>query len=134
MNDECYVYIVLPGETEFVTAGKFVLATDRHGVATGKFIYGRSYRARENAVAIDPFELKLCASTFETQRLRALEPRARRARDVAAGARVRRAHGREPTRNDWRSRRIARQTIRSRKGRCRLPPCPNAERIDPPTT
>ena len=70
MNDECYVYIVLPGETEFVTAGKFVLSTDRHGAATGKFIYGRNYRARENAVPIDPFELKLCASTFETQRLK----------------------------------------------------------------
>ena len=51
VNDECYVYIVLPGET-------------------GKFIHGRSYRARENAVPIDPFELKLSASTFETQRLK----------------------------------------------------------------
>lgn len=70
MNNECYVYIVLPGETEFVTAGKFVLSTDRHGVPTGKFIYGRSYRARENAVSIDPHELKLSASTFETQRLK----------------------------------------------------------------
>ncbi len=70
MNNECYVYIVLPGETEFVTAGKFVLSTDRHGVPTGKFIYGRSYRARDNAVPIDPLELKLSASTFETQRLK----------------------------------------------------------------
>lgn len=70
MNNECYVYIVLPGETEFVTAGKFVLSTDRHGVPTGKFIYGRSYRARENAVPIDPHELKLSPSTFETQRLK----------------------------------------------------------------
>ena len=70
MNNECYVYIVLPGETEFVTAGKFVLSTDRHGVSTGKFVYGRSYRARENAVPIDPHELKLSASTFETQRLK----------------------------------------------------------------
>lgn len=70
MNDECYVYIVLPGETEFVTAGKFVLSTDRHGVPTGKFIYGRSYRTRENAVPIDPHELKLSAMTFETRRLK----------------------------------------------------------------
>ncbi len=70
MNNECYVYIVLPGETEFVTAGKFVLSSDRHGVPTGKFIYGRSYRARDNAVPIDPLELKLSASTFETRRLK----------------------------------------------------------------
>ena len=69
MNGECYVYIVLPGETEFVTAGKLVLSTDRHGVPTGQFVYGRHYRARENAVPIDPLELKLTTGTFETRRL-----------------------------------------------------------------
>ena len=87
MNDECYVCIVLPGATEFVTAGKFVLSTDRHGVATGKFIYGRSYRARENAVPIDPLELKLSASTFATQRLKGVFGALRDAGpDVAARA------------------------------------------------
>ena len=70
MNDECYVYIVLPGETEFVTAGKLVLSTDRHGVPTGRFVYGRRYLARANAVPIDPLELKLTAGTFETRRLK----------------------------------------------------------------
>ena len=72
MKNECYVYIVLPGETAFVTAGKFVLTTDRHGVPTGKFVYGRRYRAHENAVPIDPLELKLSASTFETWRLKGI--------------------------------------------------------------
>lgn len=67
MNDQCYVYIVLPGEVEFVTAGKFVLAADRHSIPLGKFIYGQSYLARANAVAIDPFELKLTTETFETR-------------------------------------------------------------------
>ena len=70
MHNACYVYIVLPGETEFVTAGKLVLSTDRHGVATGRFVYGRRYLARAKAVPIDPFELKLRAGTFETRRLR----------------------------------------------------------------
>src|SRR3970040_2675655 len=56
---ECFVYIALPGETEFVTAGRFQLSTDRHGIATGRFVYGRSYLARDNAVPIDPIELKL---------------------------------------------------------------------------
>lgn len=70
MNDECYVYIVLPGETEFVTAGKFVLTADRHGIPLGKFVYGRSYLARPNAVPIDPVELKLTTDTFETRRLK----------------------------------------------------------------
>ena len=58
---ECYVHIILPGETEFVTAGKFALATNRQGIPTGRFVYGRSYLRRENAVPIDPLELKLSA-------------------------------------------------------------------------
>ena len=69
MSTECYVYIVLPGDTRFVTAGKFVLAADRQGVASGKFVYGRSYLGRRNAVAIDPVELKLSTDTFKTRRL-----------------------------------------------------------------
>ena len=40
---ECFVYITLPGQTEFVTAGKLVLATDRRGNPSGKFVYGRSW-------------------------------------------------------------------------------------------
>ena len=70
MNDECYVYIVLPGETEFVTAARFVLATDRHGIPTGRFVYGRSYLARPDAVAIDPVDLRLTTENFETRQLR----------------------------------------------------------------
>ena len=70
MNDECYVYIVLPGETEFVTAGRFVLATNRHGIPTGRFVYGRSYLARPDAVAIDPVDLRLTTENFETRQLR----------------------------------------------------------------
>ncbi|MDT8448682.1 MAG: type II toxin-antitoxin system HipA family toxin [Wenzhouxiangellaceae bacterium] len=67
---ECFVYITLPGATEFVTAGKFQLTTDRHGVATGRFVYGRSYLARDNALPIDPLELKLAERTYTTNRLR----------------------------------------------------------------
>ena len=69
---ECYVYITLPGETEFVTAGKFELTTDRRGIPTGRFIYGRSYLARENAVPIDPLELKLSTKTYETNLLKGI--------------------------------------------------------------
>ena len=70
MNDECYVYIVLPGDTEFVTAGRFVLTTDRHGIPTGRFVYGRSYLARPDAVSIDPVALRLTSENFETRQLR----------------------------------------------------------------
>ena len=69
---ECYVYITLPGETEFVTAGKFELTTDRRGIPTGRFIYGRSYLARENAVPIDPLGLKLSTKTYETNLLKGI--------------------------------------------------------------
>lgn len=72
MNGECYVYIVLPGETEFVTAGKFVLTADRHRNPIGRFVYGQSYLARNNAVAIDPIELKLTTETFETRKLKGI--------------------------------------------------------------
>lgn len=32
---ECFVYITLPGQTEPVTAGRFVLNTDRRGTPGG---------------------------------------------------------------------------------------------------
>ncbi|MBA3563784.1 MAG: HipA N-terminal domain-containing protein, partial [Gammaproteobacteria bacterium] len=65
---ECFVYIVLPGETEFVTAGRFRLHETPQGATVGEFIYGRSYRERANAVELDPVELRLQPGTFETAR------------------------------------------------------------------
>ncbi|MFT4102516.1 MAG: HipA domain-containing protein [Burkholderiaceae bacterium] len=62
----CFVYITLPGETQAVTAGRFVLAADRRGVMEGRFVYGRSYLERPNAVALDPIELKLAPRTYTT--------------------------------------------------------------------
>ncbi len=67
---ECFVYIILPGETEFVTAGKFELSTNRQGNPTGKFVYGQSYLKRDDAVPIDPFALKLGNKTYETNLLK----------------------------------------------------------------
>jgi serine/threonine-protein kinase HipA len=61
----CFVYITLPGETESVTAARFEL-TD----GVGRLVYGKSYLARDNAVEIDPVELKLGAGVFETALLR----------------------------------------------------------------
>src|SRR6478672_3870596 len=68
-NTECFVYITLPGETESGTAGRFELTKDRRGNALGRFVYGKSYLARGNAVAVDPIELKLSGDTYETARL-----------------------------------------------------------------
>lgn len=72
MTSECFVYITLPGETDFVTAGRYQRAIDRTGVATGRFVYGKSYLARNNAVPIDPLELKLGTKTYETRLLKGI--------------------------------------------------------------
>jgi serine/threonine-protein kinase HipA len=63
---ECFVYMTLPGATEAVPAGRFAVDASRQGVTTGRFVYGRSYLARPNAVEIDPVELKLSSRTYET--------------------------------------------------------------------
>lgn len=67
---QAYVYITLPGATEPVTAGRYDLATDRRGEAIGRFVYGRSYLERPDAVEIDPVELKLTGRTYETAGLK----------------------------------------------------------------
>lgn len=72
MTSECFVYIGLPGETDFVAAGRFRIDLDRHGIATGRFVYGKSYLARNNAVPIDPIELKLASTTYETRLLKGI--------------------------------------------------------------
>jgi serine/threonine-protein kinase HipA len=69
---ECFVYLMLPGETQFVPAGRFQITTDRHGIATGRFVYGKSYLARGNAVPIDPIDLKLAERVYETRLLKGM--------------------------------------------------------------
>lgn len=66
---ECFVYITLPGQTEPVTAGRFALSVDRRGTPEGRFVYGRSYLERPNAVALDPVELKLSTRAYSTAAL-----------------------------------------------------------------
>lgn len=66
---EAYVYITLPGAISAVTAGRFEHAVDRSGFAVGRFVYGRRYRERPDAVEIDPVELRLGRTGFETLRL-----------------------------------------------------------------
>ncbi len=63
---ECYVYMTLPGQTTPVTAGRFTLSINRQGVSIGRFIYGKQYLARSDAVPLDPVELKLTTKNFET--------------------------------------------------------------------
>lgn len=72
MTSEVFVYLTLPGETSPVTAGRFELTTDTQGVSVGRFVYGRRYLARPDAVPIDPIELKLEERVFQTARLRGM--------------------------------------------------------------
>ena len=65
---ECFVYIALPGATEFVTAGRFRWTEDVAG-AVGRFVYGRTYRERDDAVELDPVELRLSSQVYETVRM-----------------------------------------------------------------
>jgi serine/threonine-protein kinase HipA len=67
---ECYVYLTLPGQTTPVTAGRFTLTTNRQGVPIGRFIYGKHYLARPDAVPLDPVELKLSSKIYETVALK----------------------------------------------------------------
>ena len=66
---ECFVYITLPRQTAPVTAGRFQLQPNRRGVPEGRFVYGRSYLARQDAVPLDPMELKLADRTYSTNAL-----------------------------------------------------------------
>jgi serine/threonine-protein kinase HipA len=66
---ECYVYIVPPGATEFVTAGRFQVHPSPDGSPVGRFFYGRRYLERKDAVELDPVELKLRRGPYETGRM-----------------------------------------------------------------
>jgi serine/threonine-protein kinase HipA len=85
---ECFVYIALPGQADAVTAGRFVLSASRGGTPLGKLVYGRSYLARNDAVEIDPVELKLSNETYETTRLGGLFGALRDAAPDSWGRRV----------------------------------------------
>ena len=66
---QCYVSVVLPGETEFVTAGRFRVSETRGGSPRGEFVYGRAYLERPDAVELDPVELRLAGRVYETGRM-----------------------------------------------------------------
>ena len=65
----CYVFVVLPGETEFTVAGRFRVSTTRAGSPLGEFVYGRSYLGRPDAVELDPVELRLAERVYRTGRM-----------------------------------------------------------------
>jgi len=85
---ECFVYIQLPGGLETVTCGKFAREQTRAGGAVGRFVYGRTYRQRRDAVAIDPVRLPVSAIEQETTKLNGVFGALRDAAPDAWGRRV----------------------------------------------
>jgi len=65
----CYVYIVPPGSTGFVTARCFRLSETPDGEPIGEFVYGRRYLERPDVVEFDPIELRLHHGALETARM-----------------------------------------------------------------
>src|SRR3990167_2184236 len=66
---ECYVYIMLPNTTEFITAARFRISKTRDQENMGELIYGKNYLACQNAVELDPIELKLSSAQYQTVRM-----------------------------------------------------------------
>lgn len=66
---ECFVYVQLPGTLTTVVCGRYEWTITRDGRAVGRFVYGRSYRERADAVPLDPFHLPLAPTVYETARL-----------------------------------------------------------------
>ncbi len=93
---DCFVHIVLPGETKFVTVGRFRLNETRQGATVGKFIYGRSYRERRDAVELDPVELRLRPGEFETAKMDGFFGAIRDAMPDSWGRRVIERHASKP--------------------------------------
>lgn len=93
---ECFVYITLPGEVEPITAGRFELRPSRGGVPVGRFVYGKSYLARANAVPLDPVELRLAPKVYETTALHGVFGALRDAGPDAWGRRIIERHAGKP--------------------------------------
>jgi serine/threonine-protein kinase HipA len=66
---ECFVYIQLPERLEVVTCGRFQHQALPRGAGVGRFVYGRTYRSRPDAVPLDPVHLPVSPRIYETARL-----------------------------------------------------------------
>ncbi len=95
-SDSCFVYLTLPNTTMPVTAARFDVSVDRRGTSIGRFVYGKRYLAREDAVPIDPVELKLGARMYETTALKGVFGALRDASPDYWGRRIIERHAGKP--------------------------------------
>lgn len=66
MATECFVHLQLPDSTEVVPCGRFITTGDGRTPGVGRFVYGRSYRERPDAVPLDPYNLPVINTPAET--------------------------------------------------------------------
>jgi serine/threonine-protein kinase HipA len=85
---EAYVYIQLPGTLETVPAALLRVQTLPDGMQIGRFRYGDRYLQRQEAVALDPFQLPLAKTVFEFTQLKGIPGAVRDAGPDAWGRRV----------------------------------------------
>ena len=67
-----FVFVALPGRSEYVVAGRFRVSVTRGGVPLGEFVYGRSYLGRPDAVELDPVQLRLSDRVRRTSSINGL--------------------------------------------------------------
>jgi serine/threonine-protein kinase HipA len=84
----CYVYVQLPGTLEPVVAGRYERERTRTGAYLGRFVYGRTYRERPDAVPLDPIHLPLAPTVYRTTKLEGVFGALRDASPDAWGRRV----------------------------------------------
>lgn len=60
-----YVFVQLPATNQIVVAGRYEMEATASGVV-GRFVYGRSYLDRTEALALDPVNLPLSETTYQT--------------------------------------------------------------------
>ncbi|MDB5757398.1 MAG: hypothetical protein JWM30_687 [Burkholderia sp.] len=85
---EGYVYVQLPGTLATVPAALLRVQTLPDGTQVGRFRYGDRYLQRQDAVALDPFQLPLAKKIFEFTQLKGIPGAVRDAGPDAWGRRV----------------------------------------------
>lgn len=85
---DCYVFIQLPQSLEVVTCARYERERLADGRVVGRLVYGRSYRERDDAVALDPYHLPIANTTYETAKLQGVFGALRDAAPDAWGRRV----------------------------------------------
>lgn len=85
---QAYVYLQLPGTLNTVPAALLRVQTLPDGTQIGRFRYGDRYLQRQDAVALDPFQLPLDKTVREFTRLKGIPGAVRDAAPDAWGRRV----------------------------------------------